>query len=428
MDKTKKIGFFDAKIKMHIVIVAILFAVTLMTGVLSKTLVCAGVAACLVMLFFCDRLYLAFPFVIFYNSFYGLGLGVSILRIFSMLVILNFILRLKRNSRLRATRAAPLFVYVLFILFVFVPKGGISLAASVGLDIIACFIVVSNLSQTKRLKNFFRVYIFVCLASFVSGWLVGNQVGNEFTYYRFMATFEDPNYMGFFFTVAIFSLLVLKLFDKRIRYLLVAVLYAMMVTSLSMTAILVNLILWIVYCVLLARGKKIHWNFKIFLAFVGAVLLLIALIVFGAKNPEIPVLGDVSYRINNVIKDVLAGDFSSATTGRSTLAKEHLLYFFSLPFLRFLFGGISVNARYIHPSLSLAAHNEYVDLLLNVGIVGTCVMLGNFLLTLGQHWKKYQKTKEDEHLFLLIGKIVWMFYAMTLTMFLDYRFMLFFLI
>ena len=83
----------------------------------------------------------------------------------------------------------------------------------------------------------------------------GNTIGGEYEYTRFNATFEDPNYMGFFFTIAIFALVTLRLFDKKVRYVLIVVLYAMLITSLSVTAIVVNIAVWLFYLVIMKKLK-----------------------------------------------------------------------------------------------------------------------------------------------------------------------------
>ena len=229
--------------------------------------------------------------------------------------------------------------------------------------------------------------------------------------------------MGFFFTIAVFSVITLKLFDKRIRYVIVLALYAMMMSSLSMTAIVVNLLVWSFYCAFTGKIK-----IKFIVIGIGVVALLIGLYNFGLENPDTSVLGELSARIEEKLISLSKGDIGDVTTGRSDLTLEHLEYYFNSSFITLIFGGVPVNCKYIHPDFEMAAHNEYVDMLLNVGLVGAFVMFRYFFSNYIDYFKKYRKSRSQNALFLVMIKTVWMCYAMTLTMFLDFRFMIFFLI
>ncbi len=423
MINTKNEALLNKKLSLPFVTIAVMLGISALTGIVPQLILTLGIVACLGLLVLYDKLYLAFPFVIFYNSFYGMALGVSVLRIYTLLVLGNMIIRLTSKSSLKARYLPPLFVYTVYLIAVMMPFG-ISSAAYILLDILCCFIVVYELiRRTEALKEFFSVYTLVCLVSFLSGMVAGNYIGDEYNYSRFMATFEDPNYMGFFFTIAIFALVTLKLFDKRIRYILIVALYAMILTSLSLTAIVVNIVLWLFYLIIMKKLKA--WS-----VFIIALVVLLAFTLYdyGLANPDTPFIGDLSARIEDTLSSVSSGNFGDATTGRFDLSREHLDYYLSASPMTVLFGGIPVNPRQLHPDFTAAAHNEYIDMLLNVGLLGTVIMLGYFIATTYSHLKKYKKTNDERYLFLVVGKTVWACYAMTLTMFLDYRFMLMFLI
>ena len=82
----------------------------------------------------------------------------------------------------------------------------------------------------------------------------------------------------------------------------------------------------------------------------------------------------------------------------------------------------------VDPAISGVAHNEYIDLLLNVGLVGTALMLGFFFTSYLTYIKRYRQDRQDHDLCIVMLKTTWILYAFTLTLFLDYRFMLLFLI
>jgi O-antigen ligase len=300
------------------------------------------------------------------------------------------------------------------------------------IDIICCVLLVSGeiKNDDNKLKVFFTVYAFVALAAYLTGTICGNELeqierpGFEIVEYsRFMATFEDPNYMGFFYTVAVFAVFTLKLFKPLYRILIIIALNIMMLTSLSITAIIVNAVLWLVYLVV---SKKM--TLKALIVIVVVVFLMIAAYNYGLGAGKDSFLGNLAYRIQEKIQELKRNNIGAATTGRSDLAAYHFEIYKSQPIFKMLFGGLSSNTYYIDPILGNAAHNEYVDLLLNIGLIGSLIMLGFFAYNLFVYYKEYLKGKNEKYLFLIMGKLIWVLYAFTLTMFLDYRFMFFFLI
>ncbi len=410
------------KIDIASIVTAAMVVLTAMTGFFNQEILSLGIVACCGVLLLCDKLYLGFPFVIFYNSFYGLVLGTSVLRLYTLLVLAQFFLHFTRKSVLRISYLPVLLVYTLFLILVMIPHN-IREGLFLFLDIACCMSIVATLTNdVEKLKSFFKVYTFVCFCSYITGTFFENSVGNEMYYMRFQATFEDPNYMGFFFTLAIFATVTLKLFPKIWRWAIVVVLYVMMLSSLSMTAILVNTILWLVY---LALTRKI--NVKTFIVIVLVIALLLSAYAYGQSDPDAPIFGDLATRLDEKIEDLQGGDYDELTTGRLHLSERNLKFYWNLPVFNLLFGGYSVNCRYIHPDLSAVSHNEYVDLLLNVGLFGALVMIGFFAYAYWQHIKRYLADRQDADLCVVMLKTIWLLYAFTLTMFLDFRFMFVFL-
>ena len=236
---------------------------------------------------------------------------------------------------------------------------------------------------------------------------------------RFLATFEDPNYMGYFYTMAAFALVSLKLFRPTVRYVLLAIVYGIVITSLSMSALVVNILLWPVFLVV-TRNIKL----KAFVICILIIFAFLSLYRYGLNHPDVKILWQFSQRLEETIEDVLVGDISDATTGRTDLVAEHLNYYFDQPFLRMIFGGSAVNTQFITYPLQMLAHNEYVDLLLNVGLLGTLVLVGFTFYYLLESFKIYMEEKKSEQLCIFMIKCIWCAYCMTLTVFMDYRFML----
>ena len=425
MISKRTVNVFDREWDASHFAIAIMLILSALTGLINQTLLSLGIVFCCVMLFLCNKLTHALPFMIFYYSFYGLVFGVSVFRIYTLLVIGNAILRSKLAEKIKTRDMLILVIFVLYLVTAMIPAVGISSSLFILFDIITTMILANDLTKNAdtKLAGVFKIYVGACITSFLTGFIAGNTIGGEYSYSRFMATFEDPNYMGFFFTLAIFALITLKLFDKRLRIALVITLYIMILTSLSITAIVVNMMLWVIYLVVM---KKLRWWSIPIVA--AVVILVLGLYNYALNNPSTPIIGDLAARVSEKLASLSAGDVGTVTTGRTDLASMHFSYYLDLPFLNILFGGVPSNTRYIHPELKIGGHNEYVDMLLNIGFIGTAIMMVLLFIRFKSHLDHYKESKKVEDLFFIIGKSIWMIYALTLTMFLDYRFLFVFLL
>lgn len=391
-----------------------------LTGIVSQSILSIFIVLLCFVLLVLDKLYLAYPFILFYNEYYGLVFGLSVQRIFSMIVLVLFAAKIIREHTIRVSKRIfiPLLVYVLYSMIV-ITQYSMSDAIFTVVDVITCLVLISFYlyKNTENLKSFFRVYVAVCLVAILTGILSSNFY-LQGTMERFRATFEDPNYMGFFYTVPIFAMVSLRLFKPVIRWILVVVFYGAIMASVSMTAVVVNIVLWLIYLFLI---KKISW--KTILISLIVIFVVQFLYGYGIENPNVPILGTVCERIDEKLGNLIQGDMSAITTGRTDMTEEHLQYFWSLPIINLLFGGVPVNTSYIAPMFRSVAHNEYIDMLLNVGMVGTFILLGYLITKVFKNYKKYRQTGEAYHLCLLMLNGIWIFYGLSLTMFIDEKFM-----
>ncbi len=414
------------KVKLQYIVIGIMLLLSILSGsgYISQTILSLGIVLCCAYLFIEDKLIYALPFIIFYNDFYGLVFGLSVLRIFTFMLIFRAIFKMFNECKIRWQYMIPIVVYLLFFTFVI---SGQSIRRSVFgmLDIVCCSILaIGIINDEKEYKNLFRIYTFVAMVAFVSGLLAGNfeMEGSEYTMEipRFNSTFEDSNYMGFFYNIAIFSNVTLDLFKPRLKVLMIIVLEIMMLASLSMTAIVVNIALWLIYLIL---TKKIGIKSIILIAVVGVIAL--GAYSYGLENPDAPILGALSYRINDKLEN--SDDIDAVTTNRTKLSEMNFKYFMNSPVYKQLFGGTSVNPVYLDPNIRAASHNEYIDLLLNVGIVGFLIMISFVLWRTWDIWCHYKATKSEMYLSIFMSKATWFIYALALTMFTDYRFLFFFM-
>ena len=123
-------------------------------------------------------------------------------------------------------------------------------------------------------------------------------------------------------------------------------------------------------------------------------------------------------------------DFDSFSTGRTSLSEVHLNIFNDSSIIRQMFGGYAVNSYYIDVAqgANFSAHNEYIDMLLNVGIVGWIVMYGFVAVNALRKIVLFRKQKDNSFLCGTMMNFAWLYYVATLTVFLDFRYMFAFFI
>ena len=199
----------------------------------------------------------------------------------------------------------------------------------------------------------------------------------------------------------------------------------MLLSSLSITAVIANILLWCIYF-LLSSNKRLGM-ILIGLAICAAAFALYARL--SESGDTTSFLGQLALRINEKINALLSGDMNSFTTNRTSLTRSHIDLFLQQPLWRQLIGLNPVCPAYRDETVfSTVAHNEYVDWLHNIGIIGTLGMLTFLALSLYNAYADYTEENIDINLFLVMLKCIWVLYAFTLTLFMDPKFMIPFLL
>ncbi len=421
-ENNKKLPFYSSRLLLIILLCA------LATGIVPQAILsCIILGACL-LLFGTKQIYLAFPVMLFYYAPLGQLAGMSVYRYFTIIFLLIALSEAK-NLKIRKSHILPFFIFAVYSIVVVSPDG-VRRAVFAILDIFCVLILINHyLNKQENLRRFFSIYVLTALLSFVTGLLTGGTIeggaildGKYVEIVRYIATFEDPNYMGFFFTVAVFALLTLKLFSPKLRILLIITIYAMMLSTLSITMIVVNALLWPIY---LFVAKKFSLKTLIIIAIVLSIL--VGLYFVGLSDRDLPVLGNLSLRIKDKLGSLFENDLNDVTSNRTGLVAKHWEYFTNQKIFKMLIGmNAASTIKTSLGEMTAAAHNEYVDLLLNIGIIGFLIYFAYFFLQMYHHMQDYKKNKASNSFLLFMIKWVWLTYAMTLTMFGDYRFMFFF--
>lgn len=370
---------------------------------------------------------LILPLLLFYYNYFGDIAGIRTFYICAVLIVafdIKSVLRVNKDISLWMA----VLVYFLYIICV-VSSLNIKSMIYMGISVITILYAKKKLlSSEELLRLFFVIFGLTAVVSYFNGLFSQNiydtvliLAGHASNVARTMGTFNDPNYMGLFYSVAVFSMVSLELFDKRVRVILVCALYLMIATTLSITAIIGNVLFWAIYLLL---TKKI--NVKTFVIILIVAAVCVGAYSYGLRHPSIPYLSDLSARICDKLQNT--DNIDSLTTGRSGHAADHWNYYWKQNWLRILVGGNYMNCMAVDPSIDIiAAHNEYVDLLLNVGFIGTLVLVLYLGKRLIQEYLNYRYDSSNKNaLCIFMIKVVYAFYAATLTMFMENRFLLFY--
>lgn len=370
---------------------------------------------------------LMLPLLLFYYNYFGDIAGIRTFYICAILIVasdIKSVLRVKKDISLWLV----VLVYFLYIVCV-VSTLNIKSMVYMGISVITMLYAKKKLlSNEELLRVFFVIFVLTAIISYFNGLFSQNiydtvlvLAGHASSVARTMGTFNDPNYMGLFYSVAIFSMVSMEIFDRRVRVILVCALYVMIATTLSITAIIGNVLFWAIYLLL---AKKI--NIKAFVIILIIVAVCVMVYSYGLEHTNIPYLSDLSARISDKLQN--AENMDSLTTGRLGHAEDHWNYYCKQNLLRMLIGGNCVNSLSVDPAIdTIVAHNEYVDLLLNVGCVGTFVLVLYLGKRLVEEYLNYKCDNNNKSaLCVIMIKVVYVFYAATLTMFMENRFMLFY--
>lgn len=422
------------KINYKRILLSMIYFISAFTGLISMNIVAGIIFVIMIILFFSEEFYLIFPIVLFYHSIFVIP--IINLSLFSTYLVLC-LLKIMTSSKISSSKK-NITILIIIMLYITLAYSSYDLKNAIILIInfIAVFCYVSKfLNNKKNVVIFFKYYVFACIASFITGIFTGNvmryneliDASEQFlTLTRWMGTFNDPNYMGFFFSIGFFAVVTLEIFTKRNKIILAITLLIMIVSTMSTTAILGIILIFFVY--ILLRYKI---SLKTIVLFLTSISLAVFIFNYGLNNHNATILNTFSQRINQKFIALETNDIKTATTNRTDLARNHLEYFFSQNMSKQLFGGNVINAVAIEKNNQLnenLAHNEYVDLLLNIGIIGTVIVVGIWLSKLKRDLSIYFKYNDSLSLSMFIIRMVFLYYCFGLTIFMDIRFFLFYLI
>ena len=395
-----------------------------------KNIVSIVVLVLLISLWNRDELFYAFPAILYFYLQLTIG-NLSLCRCYSILVLLRVIVNrniLKEPYKKRVLCVVVCIMYSILVVF----SVNMRKSLFIIVDILFIWVFVAELESRSIKERFWKYFIYAALGSSVYGIINGaTYVANEMLngkysmVQRYLATFNDPNYTGFFINIAILICFAKfnELENKILAYISIGILYFTLLRTISTTAIICNLLLLLLFFIL-KKNKKVT---KV----LGAILLIVfglyILLSYAYLNSD-TTTGIFLERITEKLSSFRMGDYNSFTTGRTTTMRFHLDFYWNQnSILKILFGGNGMSSAYMDTRFfTSAAHNEYIDCLLCVGIIGFLLTYG---IEIGRLVRKiYQARYDDVDLAAVLVKVGYLLYCFTLTVFLDFRFMFFLLL
>lgn len=374
-----------------------------------------------------EQFYLILPLFIFFYSEFILPGGLSLYRFFSLLLFLKMLI--SRRTSFERIYFLPLGIIALYCALVvsyFDARNGLFIVFDMFLIIMYISVFVR-----KNLEKFFTYYVFGAVISCLYGWFTQGlntnasvQINNQWVdVSRFVGSFTDPNYFGFFINIAIFALIILDIFqNKKMKVALLVFLYIGLLATLSITGFLCNMLMLLLF---FALSNRLKTKYLMFTLAVGGILFLN---LSNLANTNLPIISMVARRIESQLSMSPEKDLHSLTTERSSIWREHLEIYLEQPLTRILFGGNYLTDFGFDPKFDSMSHQAFIDMLLNFGLIGTLGMILFLTIIIIKYLKNYFETKKQEYLFLVIIKGIWIFYAFGLSMFPSWRFNFFFFI
>ena len=177
----------------------------------------------------------------------------------------------------------------------------------------------------------------------------------------------DPNYSCFLLLIGLICTWCDEKMKKKWKFLLTALIIAAMTVTVSISGLLA-LIMTIALFLLVGgkRGKRFTTVLIVFLV----VTILISVYISAPKELHVEGIDNYIERVTEKLNALRQGDVNAATTNRASLLSDYIAYIFNQPLFSFLLGGDTLN-----PVGKVLPHNIYIDFILQVGVVGTALML-----------------------------------------------------
>ena len=384
---------------MEVALFVILFVSLFFSLLTSNDMIMLMFSAAWVVLLFTPQRYLTVPALSVFCNILKIPVVGGAFYKPAIILLLCIDAIMKRRILLDKARAIEGIVCVLFLIGVLTQYKGFSVLSYI--PVLLYFMVLWRELEDNQSKCrlFYAMYVISMMISILVGLISGTTTteialigSGNMELSRFYATFVDPNYAGLFINAAICMCIGVNLFHRFIRIPILIVLYAALFMTSSMTALLCNIMI-IGYIALYKYGFKLKYVLP------GTIVLMIVVFVFASGiYTKIDLVNSVITRGQLKFRALFVeNNMAAFTSGRTGLTQAHWDFLVTKGTLvNWLFGGIPATALYCSELIGgYAAHLEYLDLILNVGVVGMSVYLGSILYRFNKALRLRKETNSD---------------------------------
>lgn len=404
-------------------------------------------------LFFYDGFYALWGMFLFFEDNMVVIPGLSLFAVYSMLVLLKFFVLDKCEKKIPVFIIPAVIVMLLYALFAmpsadtaaarlgYIESGRtppadsiINMRLIIGYILDSAVIIVLALRFSGN-ENICRTVCRTIVCTAVFSGIYGYTAKNVFLYggdtsdiVRYMASFNDPNYAGFFFNMAIFIVLCLEEFKKPIMKIpLLVVFYYFLVATGSMSGLIFNVVGLVLFTMFKYKYK----------ALIGLTVLAVIVAAAGfavMKIPKIRNLPAVANMEERIVRQFVNTEENEAdmTSGRAKQWKNYWGYFKNQELERKLFGGNMIMSYSVDQSLKdkfgNVPHQAYISFLLDFGVIGAVIVILFYLGKMAYAFFVICQTNSDTTLVLFIIACMWLFYGFGFDYFGDWRFMIYYFV
>lgn len=368
-----------------------------------------------------DNLYKLMPMFIFFYSKLVLPYGIVVFRIYSITYV---IYRLCKGINIKYKLNIYIFLTIYYLFVVIRLKVSIGLSLIFDLTFIFFYFTEINRDIIKK-RNFFKFYVISSFSAVIYGIFNKNLMG--LTIYangdivelsRFLATFNDPNYVGLFINISIVILLITNIFKNSfIKKIMLITFYLALIATMSMTALICNFLFISILLFLKFNIKKVLIYF---------LMLFCAINIYNISlQNDMGFISKFSLRIEDKLKMSEKGDFNYLTSNRDVIWENNIQYYLNQNNFKKLIGFNFISDYGIDKNFKHVSHQFYIDLLINFGLIGTVIFLFFIILDIVNKIINYRKEGSDFYLAEIFIKVLWLFYGLSLSMFPGWYFIIF---
>lgn len=408
-----------------IILLVGLFCVTIGFNKSLDTIMFLFISLILFILVKKEEFYYLFPFLMFFEPQLVLPFGIgSIMRVYIVLLVLKILFNRNQFIEIKSS-------YLFFSIPLILLETHKIIQGHFDFSIITNTIVlmIIHTKTSKNPKMLKKELFYLGCAAFFSGLYgllhqsyiyTGIQVkGDYLNFARMSGSIADPNYSALIFNIGIFALFNVP-FYKWIKSFLIIALYIFLFMTVSVQGIIGNIIFLISFLIIF-QYKKDKRNSKL------APFLLLLVMIFLMLFSNNPILDPYKARIYYITQNT--GDYSSITSNRSDLSKIYIELFNNKPISEKIFGGDLITSdndtrlRYI-ALIGQVTHNSYIDMLFEVGIFGTVIIIIMFIWGIIFNYKLYKKTRDEIYSSIVILKVLILYFCLGISIF-PFRYFLY---